>query len=232
MENKYSIVTIAYKSLENIKNRINEAFEGENPPTEFILIINYYSKVSWDILEYAKTEPRITRFVFNSQNIGFAKAMNLGVSITKTPYIIMTNDDCKSNQSTYSAMVNELKLDNVGLSCVGYGTRPIDTINVPLGFLIGIKKSIVKEIGGYVYDEDASPLGCEVELTYRTKFYGYELSISKHRFYEHIFDISSKPKTILNYLGEEMSPQGNNPFQFETINKIEKKINFYKNKIK
>jgi hypothetical protein len=228
----YSIVTIGYKSLENIKNRINEAFDGKNPPKELILIINYYSDISWDILEYAKNDPRITRFVFNSQNIGFAKAMNLGVSISKTPFVIMTNDDCKSNQSTYSGMVNELMSDNVGLSCVGFGTRPIDIVNVPLGFLIGIKKSIVKEIGGYVYDEDASPLGCEVELTYRTKFYGYDLSISKDRYYEHIFDISSKPKTILNYLGEEMSPQGEKPFQFETIKIMEKKINNYKNKIK
>jgi hypothetical protein len=232
MENNYSIVTIGYKSLENIINRVNEAFEGDNPPTEFILIINYYSNVSWDILEYAKKESRITRFIFNSQNIGFSKAMNLGVSVSKSPYVILLNDDCVTSQSTYVSMINELKKDDVGISCVGFGTRPSDLINVPLGFLLGIKKSIIKNIGGYVYDEEASPLGCEIELTYRAKYYGYNLSLSKENYYKHKFDISSNPKTIINYLGENMSPQGVNAFQFETIENINRKINEYKNKLK
>jgi hypothetical protein len=228
----YSFITIGYKSLENIKNRVNDVYSGQYPPTEFILIINYYSNISWEILEYAKSDTRITRYIFNSQNIGFAKAMNLGASISKSPYLIMSNDDCKSSQLTYTSLINELNKDGIGLSCVGFGTRPYDTIDVPLGFLIGLKKSIIKDIGGYVYDEEASPLGCEIELTYRSKYYGYGLSKSEQNYHEHIFDISSNPKTTINYLGDDMSPQGDNPFQFRTMENINKKINEYKNKLK
>jgi GT2 family glycosyltransferase len=84
MSESYSVITIGYKSLKNIINRINEVYDGPNPPNEFILIINYYSEESWDILDYAKKDNRITRFVFCSQNIGFAKAINLGGSISKS----------------------------------------------------------------------------------------------------------------------------------------------------
>jgi GT2 family glycosyltransferase len=232
METKYSFVTLAYKSLDNIKQRIDDVYNGDFPPSEFIVVINYYSNISWDILNYIKNEPRVTRYVFNSQNIGFAKGINLGISISKYPFIIMSNDDCKSNQTTYISLIKELQKENVGLSCVNYGTRLIDTIDIPLGFLLGIKKSVIKKIGGYVYDEDASPLGCEVELTYRMKYNGYDLQKCEQNYFEHVFDISSNPKTIINYLGEDMSPQGFNAFQFETIKIMNEKINNYKTKIK
>jgi GT2 family glycosyltransferase len=232
METNYSFVTIGYKSLINIKNRVNDVYNGDNPPKEFILIINYYSDISWDILEYAKNESKITRYVFNSQNIGFAKAMNLGVSLSKSEYIIISNDDCSSEQSTYISLVNELNKNSVGLSCVDYGTRKEDLIDVPLGFLLGIKKSMINNIGNYLYDEDASPLGDEIELTYRANYYGYFLSKCNNNLYNHVFDISSNPTDMINYLGENMSPQGKNAFQFKTIRNMNNKINYYKNKLK
>ena len=40
----YSVITIGYKSLDNIKNRLSECYDGPNPPNEFILVINYYSE--------------------------------------------------------------------------------------------------------------------------------------------------------------------------------------------
>jgi hypothetical protein len=71
MKKTYSVVTIGYKSLENIKNRVNESYEGPNPPDEFILIINHYSGESWAILEYAKNEKRITEPNTRSFTFGF-----------------------------------------------------------------------------------------------------------------------------------------------------------------
>ena len=102
--NNYGVVTIGYKSLDNIKNRIEESFNGENPPSEFIVIINYYSEVSWEILNFLKDDKRVTRFIFCSQNIGFAKAMNLGSSICKCDNIILLNDDCSINQNTLTEL--------------------------------------------------------------------------------------------------------------------------------
>lgn len=230
MKKTYSIVMIAYKSLNNIKNRINEIFLGNNLPNEFILIINYYSEESYKILDYVKNEPRITRYVFCSQNIGFAKAINLGCSISKSDNIIIVNDDCEVNQNTCHTL-SEMLIDNFGLSTILQGGNHNDTIPIPQGFIIGIKRDIINKIGGYVYDEIASPLGCERELTYRVKVNGYDLNINNSLFFKHIHDISNNPTTIINYLGEDITPQGINGFQNQTINFLEEKINNHKSNL-
>ena len=230
MRKTYSVITIGYKSLENIKNRINEVYNGPNPPDEFILIINYYSDESWRILEYAKNEDRITRYVFCSQNIGFAKAINLGCSICKTDNFIILNDDCKINQNTCFSL-SEMLVDNYGISTILLGGKSGDIIKIPQGFILGLKKEMIQKIGGYIYDEIASPLGCERELTYRAKTLGYDLINDDNLYYHHIHDISNNPYNIINYFGNSVTPQGVNGFQTETEKLLEEKINDHKNKI-
>lgn len=230
--NNYGVVTIGYKSLDNIKNRIEESFNGENPPSEFIVIINYYSEVSWEILNFLKDDKRVTRFIFCSQNIGFAKAMNLGSSICKCDNIILLNDDCSINQNTLTELSSILDgNDNVGLSTILLGGKHDDTIPVPQGFILGIKRNVINKIGGYVYDDIASPLGCERELTYRVKFNGYDLINNPKLYFNHVHDISNNPTNFINYLGDDMTPQGERAFQFYTESELDKKINFYKKNI-
>jgi hypothetical protein len=106
--NSYAIIMIGYKSVDNITNRINEAY-ADGSPNEFILIINHYSEESYKILEYAKNEPRITRYIYCSQNIGFAKAMNLGASIARSDNLIIANDDCSTNANTHMNLSEALK---------------------------------------------------------------------------------------------------------------------------
>jgi hypothetical protein len=230
MSSTYSIITIGYKSLSNIVNRINECYSGPNPPNEFILIINYYSEESYKILEYAKNESRITRYVFCSQNIGFAKAMNLGYKLSNSENLIILNDDCQINQNTCYTL-SEMLINNFGISTILLGGKPGDLCPMPQGFILGIKKIIVDKIGGYIYDEIASPLGCERELTYRVKVLGYDLAWNNSLYFRHIHDISSRPTTVINYLGNNMSPKGENSFQEYTESKLDEKINEHKNNI-
>lgn len=230
MKLDYSILTIGYKSLQNIKNRVNEAYSSYEPK-EFILIINYFSDESWKILEYAKNEPRITRYVFCSQNIGFAKAINLAYKISKSEYLIMLNDDCLMQKNCYESLVDSLITENIGISCLEIGGKPKDFITIPKGFVLGLKRKMIKECGDYIYDEIASPLGCERELAYRAKTKNYEVALAKNCVYHHSFDISSNPQRIINYLGEEMSPQGLKPFQFESEKQLELIIEEHAKKI-
>jgi hypothetical protein len=102
---------------------------------------------------------------------------------------------------------------------------------MPQGFILGIKRNIIDKIGGYIYDEIASPLGCERELTYRLKSEGYDLFIKPDLYHQHIHDISNNPQTTINYLGDEMSPQGEKAFQFYTESELNKKIEFHKTNI-
>lgn len=230
MTKSYSIITIGYKSLKNILDRLDEVYNGPTPPDEFILIINYYSDESWKILEHAKNDSRITRFVFCSQNIGFAKAINLGCSISKSDNLIVLNDDCKINQNTCYELSESL-VDNYGISTILRGGKKDDIAPMPQGFILGLRKDLINEIGGYVYDEIASPLGCERELTYRLKSKGYDLIFKPNLFYSHVHDISNNPTTTINYLGTEMSPQGEKAFQFHTESELNKRIENHKNKI-
>lgn len=231
MTPKYSILMIGYKSLDNVKKRINEAYTDGNP-TEFILIINYYSEESWRILEYVKNEPRVTRFIFCSQNIGYAKAMNLAYNISLTENLIICSDDCSTNSHTHRSLINALQDPKIGISCLLYGTRTEDIINLPQGFILGIKKEAIQKSGNYIYDEIASPLGCEVELAYRIKVSGFDSIKISDGWFSHHHDISNNPKDIINYLGIKMSPQGENAFQFETEEKLKQKIESHKKKIK
>jgi hypothetical protein len=192
MNKNFSILTIGYKSLENIKNRVNEAYEFSKP-NEFILIINYYSEISWQILEYAKNEPRITRFAFMSQNIGFAKAMNLAYKMSWSENLIMLSDDCSLKYPSHELLINALTPENVGISCVEIGGSHHDTISIPKGFVLGLKSKMIKNCGDYIYDELASPLGCERELTYRAKANGYDLAKAEKCIYSHVYDISDNP---------------------------------------
>jgi hypothetical protein len=226
----YSVITIGYKSLDNIIKRVEEVYSGPNPPNEFILIINYYSEESWRILEYAKNEKKITRFVFCSQNIGFAKAINLGYKISESENLIILNDDCEINQNT-CYQLSEMLIDNFGISTILLGGKPGDICPMPQGFILGIKKNIVDEIGGYVYDEIASPLGCERELTYRVKLLGYDLTWNNNLYFKHIHDISNHPETMINFLGKNISPKGINSFQIHTENILDEKINKHKENI-
>ena len=228
MKKTYSVITIGYKSLENIKNRVNECFSGDNPPNEFILIINYYSEESWRILEYAKTDNRITRFVYCSQNVGFAKAINIGYKLCQSENIIILNDDCSINQSTLNGLVDLLYEDSMGISSILPGRHPNDTILTPQGFILGIKKEMIDKIGGYIYDEIASPLGCERELTYRANYFGYGFKFNSSLYFSHVHDISSTPTTMINYMGKLMSPLGENAFQYRTLELLDEKINFYR----
>ena len=122
--NSYAIVMIGYKSVNNIINRINEAYT-DGSPNEFILIINHYSEESYKILEYTKNESRITRYIYCSQNIGFAKAMNLGASIARSDNLIIANDDCSTNANTHMNLSEALKEEENGVSCVEAETRDI-----------------------------------------------------------------------------------------------------------
>ena len=226
----YSVITIGYKSLDTIIKRVEEVYSGPNPPNEFILIINYYSDESWRILEYAKNEKKITRFVFCSQNIGFAKAINLGYKISESENLIILNDDCKINQNTCHQL-SEMLVDNFGISTIFLGGKPEDICPMPQGFILGIKKNIIDEIGGYVYDEIASPLGCERELTYRVKLSGYDLTWNNSLYFKHTHDISNHPETMINFLGKNISPKGINSFQIYTESKLDEKIDKHKQNI-
>lgn len=220
---RYSITTIGYKSLNNIINRLNEAYSATLPPTEFIVVINNYSSESLKILEHVSKDPRVTRWAFVSQNIGCAKAFNIGFSLCKEDVMVALSDDCSVFGDTYRNMVSEFLDPKVGVVGVEYGGNlSNDKWDVAKGYLVAYRKSMIDSIGGY--DESFSPLADERELGLKAQFNGWSLKIAQNCQWQHYFDISSKPHTIIDYMGEKIIPA---EFVPRTYPKLQAKINNY-----
>ena len=216
----YSIVTIGYKSLQNIKNCVNEAYQSTLPPDEFILLINPYDEqTAKDILNYAISETRITRYAYMSQNVGVATAWNLGMAMSTSDYIVVLNDDCRVDTVTYEKMIKEFSDPEVGIVGVLAEGYPKNIKMTAQGFLLAFSKKLFLDIGGY--HEMASPLADEVEYSLRAWANGYKTVIANGCSWHHIHDISNNPQTTINYLGSPWTPVKDQP---ETIKKIKQLV--------
>ena len=210
----YSVVTIGYKSLDNVKRAVDQASNSSLPPDEIIVIVNpyVYNDQTGPIIDYVcspRKDSRITGWALISQNMGCAKGFNLGMSLSKSDYVVLLNDDCSVGPTTYEKMIKEFEKQDVGVVGVEAGGRPEYDPITAKGFLLAYRKKMIEEIGGY--DEIASPLACENELGYRAWANGWSTVIAPGCDWFHIHDISNNVKDRINYLGEEMSPEGENP---------------------
>lgn len=224
----YSIVTIGYKSLQNIKACVDEAYQSTLPPNEFVLLINPYDQqTAKDILTYAASEPRITRYAYMSQNVGVATAWNLGMAMSTSDYIVVLNDDCRVGPQTYENMIREFSNPRVGIVGVESGGNPGDAKPTAKGFLLAFSKELFLNIGGY--PEKSSPLADEVEFGLRAWANGYETAIAKNCSWSHIHDISNNPQTTINYLGSPWTPTKDQP---DYLNYVKPVINQYNERIR
>lgn len=202
---KYSIVVIAYKSLENLKKCILDAFSSTVPPTELIVVVNPYSdQETSSIVKYIQTESRVTRWAYMSQNVGVATAWNLGMAMSTLEHIVVLNDDCRVGPTTYENMISEFRDNDVGIVGVVWGGKPEDPAPTAQGFLLAYRQSMIKKIGGY--SERSSPLADERELGLRALANGYKTKIASNCTWYHVHDISNHPHTVIKYLGYDWVP--------------------------
>ncbi len=85
-----SIIIVNYNTLQLTKNCINSVFEKTNGlEFEVILVDNASSDGS---KEYFEKDERI-KYIYNSENVGFGRANNLGYKYAKGDYIFLLNSD-------------------------------------------------------------------------------------------------------------------------------------------
>lgn len=235
---KYAIATIGYKSATNIQKAVEEAFIYSTvKPTEFVVVINPYEfnlSETERILSYVKADPRVTRWAYMSQNVGCAKAFNIGFKLCEEELIVALSDDCRVGPLTYGKMISGFSsngFDNplIGIVGVEAGGKSEDAVTTAKGFLLAYRKSMIDKIGGY--DEVASPLGDEREFGLRAAVSGYQTKIVTGCEWHHIHDISNHPTDKINYFGKIMSPKGENPFQDRTEGILQTKINEHNRKL-
>lgn len=86
---EYNILTLL-KDLEEIEGDVIVIFNGQ------------------DVAEHLKEHPRITRYAVMKQNIGVARAWNLGLEIAATPTVFILNADLHVKQQAIDALEQAL----------------------------------------------------------------------------------------------------------------------------
>jgi GT2 family glycosyltransferase len=199
IHNTYSLVILGYKSLDNLKRALAEAELSSLPPTEIVIIINYYSDISKKILDFVQQDNRVTRWAYSSQNMGIATGWNLGINLSTIDRVIVLSDDCSVKANTYKTMV--AGFDNPKAGIVGPKGGSFLGISHVTGCLFAVSKKMTSLIGGC--SELSTPLGDEVEFCFRAKANGWDV-IYVDAPHSHTFNISAKPNETINYLGIEM----------------------------
>lgn len=201
----YTLITLGWKSLQNIKNVYEDALNSTLPPNEFVVIINPYDISETDKIISFVTKQEKTRYIICSNNIGIGVAWNLGMYISKTKQVIIVNDDCRVGKDTYKKIIDEFdKDDRIGGVGVKWG-NPTDKRPTPEGFLIAFNLNMIFDIGGY--KEFYNPLADERELCLRGWIHGWKSSIAEGCEYSHVHDISNNPYQPIPYLGDTLIPR-------------------------
>lgn len=214
---EFSVVTVGYKSPENIKRFLTEVEKSIVKPKEVIVLINFSeTSITQNILEIVQTSPIVTRWVYFSQNTGVGLPWNLGIELSTSDVVIIQNDDAIVAPETYKIMVDGFDHEKVGIVGVKQGGFTEDVKFTATGFLHAFRRSMIESIGGFW--KESYPLACERELGLRAWTYGFETKIVQAPF-AHEYTISANPDTEIIVLGEKMVPsefqQKSTPIIFE-----------------
>ena len=87
---KSTVVIPNYNGIKYIEACLESLYQGTTKDFEVIMVDNASSDGS---LELVKEKFPQVQIIENSENTGFCKAVNQGISASKTPYVILLNND-------------------------------------------------------------------------------------------------------------------------------------------
>lgn len=89
---KSTVVIPNYNGIKYIEACLESLYQGTTKDFEVIMVDNASSDGS---LELVKEKFPQVQIIENSENTGFCKAVNQGISASKTPYVILLNNDTR-----------------------------------------------------------------------------------------------------------------------------------------
>lgn len=87
---KSTVVIPNYNGITYIEACLNSLYAGDNQDFVLIIIDNASSDGSYELIQEKFPQAILIR---NEKNEGFATAVNQGISLSKTPYVILLNND-------------------------------------------------------------------------------------------------------------------------------------------
>lgn len=172
------------------------------------------------LTELVVNDKRIRRYCLNSENVGVARAWNMGAQLAEGEYLCFLNDDVSVGKAAVERMVAMLESDpNVGQvgpagsfwsECAhssfatGKGVQQVDVIS---GFCFMLKAQMLHDLGGF--DVNFTPAGYEeIDLSYRIREAGLCCQIDSEIAVKHFHHHGvSAQKTTIDYLGHSIDTE-------------------------
>jgi GT2 family glycosyltransferase len=112
-----AIVIVSYNNLHYLKLCLESLWQKTNYPNFEVIVVDNGSDP--DVIQFlqsaAVNEPRL-RLILNGQNLGFARANNLGLSAAgKCEYLVLLNDDTVVTEGWLTKMIRYLEDPRIGL---------------------------------------------------------------------------------------------------------------------
>lgn len=108
--NKITVITVNF----NVARYVNKLIKSLQIIDKYIQEIIVIDNDSNDSQQINKTKK--TKIIFNNSNLGFSKAVNQGIRISKSEYILLINPDCYlENPSILRSIQLLIKDDRIGI---------------------------------------------------------------------------------------------------------------------
>jgi len=102
-----SIIIVNYNTKKLVLDCIKSIKEeGSNLKYEIIIIDNSSSDGSKEVFEKVNNNENNIKFVFNKNNLGYAKANNQGIKISKGKYLLLLNSDTLVKKNALKSLVD------------------------------------------------------------------------------------------------------------------------------
>ena len=214
----------------SIRDVLDNIDENVSCDYEIIIVCNGQDET---LTKFICGDSRVTRYCLNSDNVGVARAWNMGAQLASGEVLCYLNDDIKIKKNSIEGLVTQLlsseTIGQVGPEgsfwedckhksfSEGTGWQDCDVIS---GFCFLLRSSTFHEIGGF--DINYSPAGYEeIDLSYRIRELGLTIcsnsSILIKHFKEH--GVSAR-KMDISYLGQTI----------DTVSLNERNYQYFKSK--
>ena len=213
-----------------IKDVLDNIEENVSCEYEIIIVCNGQDE---KLTQFICGDKRVTRYSLNSDNVGVARAWNMGAQLSTGRVLCYLNDDIKIEKNAIEDLVKQLlsseKIGQVGPAgsfwedckhksfSEGTGWQNCDVIS---GFCFLLRSSTFHEVGGF--DINYSPAGYEeIDLSYRIRELGLTVCSNSSIKIKHFKDHGvSAQKMDINYLGQTI----------DTVSLNEKNYQYFKSK--
>ncbi len=136
-----SIITVTYNSERTLVSFLESVLRTINPDDEFIIVDNNSKDKTKDILYSYKSNN--IKIIFNKENVGYSKGINIGIKHSKNPFVIFLNPDTEVYGSWVDTLTAHLIDEKVG--AVG----PLTTYTVLRQYIFTYLDKSLKECLSY-----------------------------------------------------------------------------------